>query len=212
MIIIIMQNIKASQHILERLFESPVKIKLLKLFLRNINDAFSFSEIRELILVDTPVLKRELQKLCEIGLIKKQTIKQDRQKSKSKAQRYTYSADPEFVFFKEVQSLVLKSSPADEDKLAKEIQGLGNIRLIILSGIFLKPTRGISRTDLLIVSDFLSITKFNNFIKSLGAEIGSEVNYTLFTTKEYEYRKQMFDRFLSDILEKPHKVLFENMP
>lgn len=211
-----MQNVKISQQILERLFESPLKIKLLKLFLRNDMSEFSFSEIRDRLLADQEELKQELRKLHEIRFINATKIKHDNTDNDDNAeqeeyneQEYMYSLNPQFIFFNELQNLILKSSPADEDKLTKQIQGLGNIHLAVLSGIFMKPNRIMSRTDLLIVSDSLSNRKFSSFIKTLEAEVGAEINYTILTTHEYEYRTQMFDRFLLDILEKPHKILLE---
>ena len=213
-----MQNVKISQQILERLFESPLKIKLLKLFFRNDMTEFSFSEMCDRLLVQPDEIQQELQKLHEIRFINGTKIKQQNEDNESdnlasgqeyNAQDYTYSLNPQFIFFDELQNLILKSSPADEDKLTKQIQGLGNIHLAILSGIFMKPNRVMARTDLLIVSDSLSNRKFSSFIKALEAEVGAEVNYTILSSHEYEYRTQMFDRFLLDIFEKPHKVLLE---
>ena len=64
-----MQNVKISQQILERLFESPLKIKLLKLFLRNDMTEFSFPEMCDRLLADQEELKQELRKLHEIRFI-----------------------------------------------------------------------------------------------------------------------------------------------
>ena len=195
-----MESVKISKHILERLFESPLKIKMLKLFLRNEYEQFSYDEIKNRLLADPDALKQELEKLSEISFIKI---------TKNKAGVDVYSLDHSFIFFQEIQNLIFKSSPADEDKLTRQIQGLGNIKLAVLSGLFMKPNRVMSRTDLLIVTDSMSNRKFNSFIKELEAETGVEINYTLLTTKEYEYRTEMFDRFVLDILEKPHKVLLQ---
>ena len=189
-----MENVKISKHILERLFESPLKIKMLKLFLRNEYDQFSFDEIKTRLLADQDHLQQELEKLAEISFIKI---------TKNKTGEQVYSLNHSFIFFQEIQNLIFKSSPADEDKLTRQIQGLGNIKLAVLSGVFM------SRTDILIVTDSMSNRKFNSFIKELEAETGVEINYTLLTTKEYEYRTEMFDRFLMDVLEKPHKVLLQ---
>ena len=211
-----MQNVKISQQILERLFESPLKIKLLKLFLRNDMTEFSFSEICDRLLANPEELKQELHKLHEIRFINTTKMRNHNadnnnadQEEEYNEQEYLYSLNSQFIFFDELQNLILKSSPADEDKLTKQIQGLGNIHLAILSGIFMKPNRIMSRTDLLIVSDSMSNRKFSSFIKILEAEVGAEINYTILTTHEYEYRTQMFDRFLLDIFEKPHKILLE---
>src|SRR3972149_6582720 len=59
--------------ILEQLFDSPLKVRLLKLFLRNSGGEFSVTEIRCRARANGSGLTRELQKLLKIGFIKTKT-------------------------------------------------------------------------------------------------------------------------------------------
>lgn len=188
-----------SQQILEKLFDSPAKLRLLKLFLRNPGESFTLAEIRRRTMVETAAVKAQLQKLQDMRLISS---------SKKRGQNeYLFSVNPSFIFYDELQNLILKSSPADEDKIATRIRNMGKVRLVVLSGIFMKPDRENSRTDILVVADAISEQRFKNYIRQLEAEAGVEIQYTILATEEYEYRTKMFDRFLRDILEKPHKVV-----
>lgn len=188
-----------SQQILEKLFDSPAKLRLLKLFLRNPGESFTLAEIRRRTMVETAAVKAQLQKLQDMRLI-------SASKKRGKNE-YLFSVNPSFIFYDELQNLILKSSPADEDKIATRIRNMGKVRLVILSGIFMKPDRENSRTDILVVADAISEQRFKNYIRQLEAEAGVEIQYTILATEEYEYRTKMFDRFLRDILEKPHKVV-----
>ena len=46
-------------------------------------------------------------------------------------------------------------------------------------------------------------------IKKLEAEIGAELTYAMFDTKEFLYRINMYDKLVRDILDYPHEVMFE---
>jgi predicted nucleotidyltransferase len=184
---------------LEKLFDSPAKLRLLKLFLRNPEERFTLPEMRKRTMLDSGAISRQLQKLHDIRFISAT--------KKRGSSNKVFGLNTDFVFFEELQNLILKSSPADEDKIAKKIRNLGKIRLAILSGIFLKSERENARADLLIVADAISERKLANFIRTLEAEAGVELHYTILSADEFSYRHKMFDRFLRDILEKPHKVL-----
>ena len=85
------------------------------------------------------------------------------------------------------------------------------MKLVVLSGVFLKPDRELSRTDLLIVGDYVSEKRFQGFLKQLEAEVGCEIQYSLLSSEEFEYRHKMMDRFLRDILERPHEMLINKL-
>ncbi len=187
--------------ILEKLFDSPSKLRILKLFLRNPHDKFKMRDVRKRLMLKTPVVNRELNKLYDIKLIHR--------KKHPKSKEYMYSLNHEFVFLPEMKNLVLKSSPADERKMENTIKKLGRIKLAVLSGIFVKPERENSRADLLIVGDGINENKLQTFIRKLEAEVGTEINYTVLTSEEYAYRNKMFDRFLRDIFEQPHRKLVD---
>jgi len=58
-----------SKEILEQLFDSPVKVKLLKLFLRNPEDSFRLKEMVRRVKGDARVCRRQIKKLENINLI-----------------------------------------------------------------------------------------------------------------------------------------------
>ncbi len=84
---------------------------------------------------------------------------------------------------------------------------VGQVKLVIISGLFIKNND--SRVDLLIVGDKLNRAKIENGIRKLEAEIGAELVYAIFDTKEFIYRFNMYDKLVRDILDYPHQVLLQ---
>jgi len=139
----------------------------------------------------------------------------NRRKSPSLVDRTYYALNPAFEFFSELRNLILKSSPAEKDKMIKRITGLGRVRLAVISGIFLSDKDSIdtqdSDVDLFIVGDDIDKAKLHNFLKSLEAEVGKEIKFGLMEKEEFEYRFGMFDRFVRVILEGPHEKLINKL-
>lgn len=214
-----------SDQILEQLFESHPKVRLLKLFLRNQKSKFTIHDAKERAQLDTRTAENTLEKLRKAGVLKsyaRKVAKPARQgkpgvagglpknKTVPKPAR-TYFLNSSFMFFDELRGLVLKSSPASKSRILKRIKGLGRVKLVVLSGIFMKPDRELSRTDILIVGDYISEKRFQNFMIQLEAEAGCEIHYSLLTSDEFSYRWKMLDRFLRDILERPNEILINKL-
>jgi len=81
------------------------------------------------------------------------------------------------------------------------------VKFLLVSGIFIKNKD--SRVDLLIVGDKMKRGKIEEGIRKLEAEIGAELVYAIFETKEFIYRLNMYDKLVRDILDYPHEVLLQ---
>jgi len=196
-----------AEQILEQLFESPVKLKLLKLFLRNPQKQFLLTEIAKKTQVRSNLLKKQLKGLEIIGLVRPRKIKGNRKKEVRSG--IYFSVNPSFDFYNELQILILKSSPTSKEKMLKKILRLGRIKLALIGGVFLNT--GNSRVDLFVVGDKISRKKLMNFLAEMESEVGKEIEYAAMDTKEFDYRYHMFDRFVRDILEKPHEKLINRI-
>lgn len=132
-------------------------------------------------------------------------------KKKSRPPVELFGLNPNFEFFSELRSLILKSSSGEREVMIKKVSSLGRIRLAIVSGIFLNDPNNTdqyeSPADLFIVGDDIDRKKLRNFLSSLEAEIGTEVKFTLMDKEEFDYRYGMFDRFVRVLLEGPHEKI-----
>lgn len=120
-----------------------------------------------------------------------------------------FFANKEFLFFPELRLLFLKAAPISRQKILQRVKMLGNIKLAVLSGIFINNEN--SRVDLLLIGDNIKKTKLSRAILWLESEIGKELNYVVLTSEEFRYRIDMYDRFLRDILEFPHEKLINKL-
>lgn len=188
-----------SEPTLDALFDSPVRVRLLKLFLYSSEAGFDARNISRKLKIPPRLIKRQLMKLGEIGFIKSRLIKRKR----------IFFANQSFDFFEPLKALVTKASPAAKDKMLKRIQGLGRVRLAVIGGIFINSEN--SRADLMIVGDNVRNSKLNRFLQDLEAEVGKELDYAVMTVKEFNYRYGMYDRFVRDMLEFKHEKLINKL-
>ena len=51
--------------------------------------------------------------------------------------------------------------------------------------------------------------KIEEGVKKIEAEIGTELSYAVFDTKEFIYRINMYDKLVRDILDYPHEIVLQ---
>ena len=165
--------------------------------------------------------KRTLPKRHRVKYAKALRIKKIRRKKpKRKIQqgRSRYFLNHDFEFFPELQSLILKSSVTEKKNMIKRLSHLGRIRLAVISGIFMQSQDGnvskdpnVSAADLFIVADDINRKKLRSFLKSVEANVGTEIRFTLMEREEFSYRFGMFDRFIRVLLEGPHEKIINRL-
>jgi hypothetical protein len=195
-----------SKSILDNLLGSRVRVKLLKLLFRQHPTSLPMSDLVVRVQEPAFIVRRELLLLQEIGLTTKY------RGVKSNPDRYGLSE--EFDYFKEVQDLVLKPSPKETDRLVKRINTLGRVKLAVVAGIFVSQpddTTYETPADLFIVGDDVDRGKLTKFLKSLEAEMGTEIRFGVMEKDEFKYRYEMFDRFLRVLLEGPHRKIINKL-
>jgi len=209
------------QYILEHLFESVAKARILRLFMQNMEQSFTIGEIAERIQLKPPVVGKEIRKLIRIDLLNErpiitQAIKKKNKTSKKKekkpspsSKKMLYNVNQQFPLLNELQDLVIKSYIASRKLITQEIKKLGHIKLAVISGIFVDNEK--ARTDILVIGDKIEKRKFDSFLLHLESELGRSLRYTSMETSEFKYRMEMYDRFLRDILEYPHEKLINKL-
>ena len=178
---------------LESMLSSKTRTKMLTLFLQNSNKEFYVRELTRKIDERINSVRRELSNLEGIGLLASE--ERDRKKY--------YSVNKKFLAFEELKNLITKISMAPGKKLTDGIEAIGDLEFACLSGYF---TGSSSRVDLLLVGD-VDRTKLAYFLKKLAKEKGKEIDYTVMSKKEFNYRKVLGDGFLKSILDNEHIVL-----
>lgn len=188
---------------IEQLFGSKTRVKLLQLFYSNPNRSFYVREITRKIDEQINSVRRELANLLSIGIIS----------SDNTNNRLYYEVNQKYEHYKPLaaifggQKFAGEASPAVaiSDDL-KAIKALGNVDLAIFTGQFTRDEA--AGIDVLIVGD-INPTKFNKFMAEMEQKEGKELRYTSMTDKEYAYRRQVNDRFLAKVLESKKQVLID---
>ena len=205
------------EQILEKLFNSVPKARVLRIFMQNPDQSFTFDMIVLKSNVKNIQARKEIHRLLKLGVIleKKTTIKKEIPGRKGKkgavktVRTEIYSANQDFEIFQELRNLIIKSSVASKKSLLQKLKKLGRIRLAMVAGTLINNDRG--RTDLLLVADDITKGKLERFLSELESEVGKQIHYTLMTKDEFTYRINMYDRFLRDILESPHEKLINRL-
>lgn len=202
--------------ILEKLFGSASRIKIIRLFLLNPENFFILKEISRRARISSGTARREILLLKNVGFIKEKTetvdtlIKIKKGKIKNKKKKINgFKLNEFFPFFIPLKNLVLNASPINREKLSKSLQSVGKIKMVIISGIFIQADN--SRVDMLLVGDLLKKQRLERILKNIEAEIGKELEYAFFTTKEFMYRHDMYDKFVRDVLDYPHEKLLNKL-
>lgn len=204
--------------ILEGLFESRIKVKLIKIFLRNKDHYFTLDEIILKTKEDPSSVRYQLKKLVDIDLVKsilttkltEQTSINEKPYEKifTKPRRF-FVTNKSFEFLTDLERIFFKSIVINKDVLLGKLKTLGKIKLVLISGIFInKPD---TRVDLFIVGDGVQERPLSELITNIEEELGQEVKFSLLETNEFYYRMDMFDNFLRTVLSEPSEVLIDNL-
>lgn len=197
------------EQLLERLFESVPKVRILRIFIGNPDARFQLGELFSKSQVKKSTIRTELKKFLTLGLIRDSKLRIEVPRKNGKKPRTkeveVYSVNQAFPLFPELRDLVSKSSVVSRAKLSRRTKTLGKVKLAVISGIFLGIEN--SRTDFLVVGDGIQKSKLDRFLSDLESEIGKPIQHTIMETEEFKYRMDMYDRFLRDILEYPHEKI-----
>jgi len=183
---------------LEHLFGSRTRVKLLTLFIHNPDDGFYVRELTRKIDTQINAVRREIQNLEKMGLIVEGAAPVEASPVKRPGlKRKYYIANKDFPLYRELHSLLTKAHVFMERRLDDRIQRLGSINYLAFMGSF-QGMMG-QPVDLFLVGS-VDETEFKKLVQELEKELGFEINFSIMTPTEYTYRKEIADRFLLSIL------------
>ncbi len=190
---------------IEQLFGSKTRVKLLRLFYSNPNRSFYVREITRKIDEQINSVRRELANLLSIGIISSDT--NENKLYYEVNQTYDYY-DPLSAIFgvkgAKKQTTVGKIPVPDDQEQA--LKALGNVELAIYTGQFTRDET--SGTDILIVGD-INQTKLTKFITALEEKEGKDLRFTVMTASDFSYRQEVKDRFLANVMNSKKQVLID---
>ena len=202
---------------IEQLFGSKTRVKLLQLFYQNPNRSFYVREMTRKIDEQINSVRRELANLLNIGIIT----------SDNTNNKLYYEVNQSFEHYAALSSIFggkaykapkkalapkvaknTEEAPQEEPQLAEaevtptdpfaiELLKTGNISLVAYSGQFTRDeTAGV---DVVIVGD-VNYSAVEHAISDLEQSEKKELRYSIFSVDEFKYRKQVNDKFTSNLL------------
>ncbi len=184
----------------EKLFGSKTRAKLLSLFLNNSDKSYYVREITRTINEQINSVRRELANLKSLDIVV----------SQGKKGKLYYKANKKSDLYPELKKIFAKSKKeavkTKEADLTKRVKGLGDVSYAAMMGYFVKDNS--SPIDFFIVGK-VNRRRLKTFISQLEKEAKRELNYSLMSIDEFENRKLMFDRFMTEIMASPKDVIVD---
>jgi len=193
----------------EQLFGSKTRVKLLQLFYSNPNRSFYVREITRKIDEQINSVRRELANLLSAGIISSDTTNN----------RLYYEVNQKYEHYDAFRSIfggvslaavskgeTKKSKPTAKSGGNDEFKALGKVDLALYTGWFTRDeSAGI---DLLLVGD-VNTHALEKYIGELERKEGREIRYTVLSPDDFSYRRQIKDRFVANVLDAKKQVLVD---
>jgi predicted nucleotidyltransferase len=168
---------------------SRVRSKLLKVFLQDPQDMFYVRELTRKVDEEINAVRRELERMQRRGMVR----------SEPRGNRLYYSFRKDYPFYQELLQLIAKTSGIG-GAIRKTKKKLGKVKFVMLSGTFIRrKPRKENEVDLLIVGSIV-LPQIAALVREEEARRKEEINYTVMTVEEFEFRRQRRDPFLLGIL------------
>ncbi|MEI7918567.1 MAG: winged helix-turn-helix domain-containing protein [Candidatus Saccharibacteria bacterium] len=192
---------------IDALFGSKTRVKLLYLFLNNPGQPFYVREITRKIGEQINSVRRELSNMINVGIITSDSA--DNKLYYQVNQRYEYYVALRSIFGSNNADALVANKVSDnttaEDYIAI-LKGIGGIRLAILAGILVEGST--TSVDVLLVGD-IAAAKVKSFIKDVEKQEGREINYSVLSYDEFYYRLSVRDKFITEIINSKHNVVID---
>jgi len=181
--------------ILESLFNSKEKTRLLRFFLQNPDQEYGPQEVMKRNMLNKAKGKKELDGLRKIKFVTER---------KKKGKNF-YILNQNFIFYPELKNLVAKDNIYPKSRNLDKLKHLGNMKLAVVSGAFINYSK--SKADMILVGDDVSRSRLKSLMSALEAELGKEIDFVLMNGEEFKYRLNMLDKFILEFLEGPHEEI-----
>jgi predicted transcriptional regulator len=189
----------------EQLFGSKTRVKLLRLFYSNPNRSFYVREITRKIDEQINSVRRELSNLLSIGIIK----------SDNTNNKLYYEVNQKYEFYQPLKQIfgsgASKKAPAVSSREEvvspdSELNSVGHVELAVYTGQFTRDDS--AGVDFLVVGD-INPSALKKYVTELEAKENKSIRYTFMTLPDYQYRQQIRDRFITGFNQSKKQVLVD---
>ena len=182
---------------LEELFVSRVRVKILQLFLSSPADSlFHVREIVRRVSEEINAVRRELARMEKFGMAS----------SEWRANRRLYRFKKDYIFYNELISLVAKTTGLGGNLVKNKVK-LGKMKYAFISTRFIKGGSSNSDdVDVLVVGSVV-LPELQAIIADEQAKREQEINYSFMDEAEFKFRVKRRDPFILRVLTQPKIML-----
>lgn len=187
---------------LEQLFGSKTRLKLLRIFYTESDRAFFVRELSRMVGIQINAIRRELEILLSMDIVREKVVvvKEDSNELEvgEKLRKY-YELNPESIIYSELQALLIKDKIVGQKEFIREFEKkMSDTQLLVLSGEFTNDKK--APTDLLVVGK-IKPRVLASIIEDYEKDFGFNIRYTIMTKEEFLDRRYVMDKFLYALFE-----------
>ncbi|MDB5168662.1 MAG: putative transcriptional regulator [Candidatus Saccharibacteria bacterium] len=192
----------------EQLFGSKTRVKLLQLFYSNPNRSFYVREITRKIDEQINSVRRELSNLLSVGIITSDNTNNKLYYEVN--QKYEYYDPLQQIFGGGVKKTRAKKTVATEDgqEVANDtdLKAVGHIDLAVYTGQFTRDdTAGV---DIFIVGE-VNPNALQKYVDDLEKQENKSLRYTVMRLDDFKYRQSINDRFAVAMMQAKKQILVD---
>lgn len=193
---------------IDALFGSKTRVKLLHLFLNHPGQSFYVREITRLIDEQINSVRRELANMMAVGVVTSEGA--DNKLYYEVNQRYEYYTALRAIFANEPVHAASANVATQKDMVNEQyiaaVSDISSLRIALLAGVLVKGST--SSVDVLMVGN-VPAAKAKAAIAAIERIEGRELNYTVIPYDEFYYRLSVRDKFITEILNTKHTVAID---
>ncbi len=195
---------------LEQLFGSKTRVKLLHIFFHSPERAFYVRELARLVEGQLNAIRRELANLEKVGLIMPIAIdKVEVPEGVGTGRSKYYRLDLSCLLYNEMKDLLFKAQMLYERELIELLkEKAGKIKVLLFTGCFTDAKD--AETDILLVGEIRPLV-VAKLIAEFEKKLGKSLRYTIMATKEWNDRREIGDKFLYSIFEGKHIAVIDEL-
>ncbi len=191
------------------LFGNQARVKLLRFFLFNPTQEFSFDDISRRAKLVRRTARTEINALERAEVIKKKIIFAKHPKKDIKIRAQGYALNDKYPQLSSLQTFLFETAPINGETVMKHLRKVGPLDFVACTGIFMREFD--RRLDLLIAMKKLNEAKVEVAIRALEAELGIEIRYATFAREDLLYRVGMYDKLTRDVFDYPYQILVDRI-
>lgn len=203
----------ATMEHLTKLFGSPARVKLLRLFLFNPADTYDRDAVVVNARVTPDTASKELAALARAGVIKRRSFFKEviRAGTKLPTKRRTlgWMLDMDYPLLPALTHFFRETLAVSDAEVRKRLRNIGTVKLIVTAGFLIGEEGGV--LDLLVVGDRVDDGALRTAVRILESESGKEIRYAVLTKEEYQYRRRVRDKLMRDIFDFPHREILNKI-